>query len=136
MALPQFRYFNKRLGLGCLLIAISSFNYGFDNQAFATTQAMKSFDKQFGTYDPETDDYILEPAWLSLFNSFNYIGFAAGVVIGSFIANRFGRRWCMFSMSIYALCTATITVTSMNRDQIMAARILNCKYILWPIEHF
>ena len=36
----------------------------------------------------------------------------------------------MFSMSVYALITATISVTSQNRDQIMAARILNCKVLL------
>ena len=33
----------------------------------------------------------------------------------------------MFSMSIYALGTATLGVTARNRDHIMAARILNCE---------
>lgn len=74
----KFRFFNRRLALSCMLIAVSTFNYGFDNQAFATTQAMDSFDKQFGVWDPETEKYVLEPYWLSLFNSLNYIGFAAG----------------------------------------------------------
>lgn len=35
----------------------------------------------------------------------------------------------MFAMSIYALGTATITVTSHSREQIMAARILNYVYV-------
>ena len=35
----------------------------------------------------------------------------------------------MFSMSCYALITATIAVTSNSREQIMAARILNYIYI-------
>ncbi|KAJ8111606.1 hypothetical protein OPT61_g5840 [Boeremia exigua] len=125
MVFSQLRCFNLRLGLGCLLIAISSFNYGFDNQAFATTQAMDAFDKQFGVYNPKSKTWVLEPYWLSLFNSLNYIGFA----FGSHISSRYGRRVCMFAMSCYALVTATISVTSQNRDQIMAARILNYIYV-------
>lgn len=80
MKRPQFlAYFNTRLALACILIAISSFNYGFDNQGFATTQAMDAFDKRFGDYNSRTKQYALDPAWLSLFNSLNYIGFAAGI---------------------------------------------------------
>lgn len=77
-AFTKFRFFNRRLALSCMLIAVSTFNYGFDNQAFATTQAMDSFDKQFGVWNVEKKAYVLEPSWLSLFNSLNYIRFAAG----------------------------------------------------------
>ncbi|KAF4983403.1 hypothetical protein FZEAL_1132 [Fusarium zealandicum] len=125
----KFRLFNQRLALACVLIAVSTFNYGFDNQAFASTQAMDPFEKQFGVWNEEKGAYALEPYWLSLFNSLNYIGFAAGVLIGSFISSRWGRRWCMFLMSLYALGTATIAVTSFHREQIMAARILNYVYV-------
>ncbi|KAF5702758.1 RGT2-Sensor of high external glucose concentration [Fusarium mundagurra] len=125
----KFRFFNRRLALSCVLIAVSTFNYGFDNQAFATTQAMDAFDKQFGVWNEKTGKYILEPSWLSLFNSLNYIGFAAGVLIGTWISSRWGRRWCMFVMSLYALGTATLAVTSFHREQIMAARILNYVYV-------
>ncbi|KAF5027092.1 hypothetical protein F66182_804 [Fusarium sp. NRRL 66182] len=125
----KFRFFNQRLALSCVLIAVSTFNYGFDNQAFATTQAMDAFERQFGVWDEATGVYLLEPYWLSLFNSLNYIGFAAGVILGSYISSRWGRRWCMFIMSVYALGTATIAVTSFHREQIMAARILNYVYV-------
>lgn len=158
----KFSVFNTRLALACAVIAVSTFNYGFDNQAFSTTQAMDAFDRQFGVLDPKTKKYILEPYWLSLFNSLNYIGFAfgtnnhsyvdtvsplawimycialvrlltarcmLGVFLGSIISARFGRRWCMFSMSCYAIVTATIAVTSVSREQIMAARILNYVYV-------
>ncbi|RAK97661.1 putative sugar transporter [Aspergillus ibericus CBS 121593] len=123
------QYFNTTLALACSLIAISSLNYGFDNQGFSTTEAMDAFDRRFGQFDAATQSYALVPSWLSLFNSLNYIGFAFGVLIGSIISSRFGRRWCMFCMSGYALITATITVTSLNRDQILAARILNYVYV-------
>jgi hypothetical protein len=35
----------------------------------------------------------------------------------------------MFVMSVYALGTATVTVTSNTKEQIMAARILNYVYV-------
>jgi SP family sugar:H+ symporter-like MFS transporter len=73
-----FKYFNRRLALSVSLIAFSQFNYGFDNQAFATTQATDAFAKQFGTYNPKTKTYVLQPYWLSLFNSCPYAGFAIG----------------------------------------------------------
>uniref|UniRef100_A0A8H7K9P3 Major facilitator superfamily (MFS) profile domain-containing protein n=1 Tax=Bionectria ochroleuca TaxID=29856 RepID=A0A8H7K9P3_BIOOC len=123
------RFFNRRLAIAVSLIALSSFNYGFDNQAFATTQAMDAFDKRFGEYDPIKKTYYLPSTWLALFNSLNYIGFAAGVIIGSFVSARWGRRMCMFVMSIYAIGTATIAVTSTNKHHVMAARVLNYIYV-------
>ncbi|CAG9998483.1 unnamed protein product [Clonostachys byssicola] len=127
--MDKTKYFNKSLTLSVVLIAISTFNYGFDNQAFATTQAMDHFQRQFGELDPATGDYSLPSSWLALFNSLMYLGFTAGVLIGGWVCDRFGRRWCMFSMSIYALGTATIAVTSNTREQIMAARVLNYVYV-------
>ncbi|KAL4982908.1 general substrate transporter [Aspergillus falconensis] len=122
--LDKDRYFNRTLCLSVFVIAVSTFNYGFDNQAFASNQAMDAFAEHFGEYNQHTGDYALNSRWLSLFNSLNYIGFAAGTLVVSF-----GRRWCMFTMSIYALITAIVTVTSNNTAQIMTARILNYVYV-------
>jgi len=72
------QYFNLRLTLACLLIAVSQFNYGFDNQAFATSQAMDSFIRQFGSYNAKTKKYYIETYWSSLFNSLPLVGFATG----------------------------------------------------------
>ena len=126
------QHFNKSLTLACMLIAVSTFNYGFDNAGFNTTQAMDGFQQQFGRYNSTTGKYFLPPSWLSLFNSLNYIGFGVGVMVGSLVSARYGRRMCMFSMSCYALVTATIAIT---REQILAARVLNCKSPL-PVRSF
>jgi MFS transporter, SP family, sugar:H+ symporter len=42
------QYFTKNLALACGLVAISTFNYAFDQQGFNSTQAMKAFTKEFG----------------------------------------------------------------------------------------
>uniref|UniRef100_L2FPI0 Sugar transporter n=1 Tax=Colletotrichum fructicola (strain Nara gc5) TaxID=1213859 RepID=L2FPI0_COLFN len=72
------QHFNARLAASVLLIALSQFNYGFDNQAFTSTQAMDAFERQFGEYDPATKAYAIPTYFLSLLNSLNYIGFALG----------------------------------------------------------
>ncbi|KAH9209485.1 sugar transporter [Leptodontidium sp. 2 PMI_412] len=123
------RHFNRQLALACLLIAMSTMNYGFDNSGFNTSMAMDSFQKQFGDLNPKTGKHRLPPVWLSLFNSLPFIGFGFGVLVGSLISARFGRRWCMFSMSTWALFSAAVCVSSSTREQIMAGRILNYVYI-------
>jgi MFS family permease len=121
-------HFTGQLALAFAVIAISTFNYGFDNAGYATIQAMDGFIERFGEYDEELGAHRLVPYWLSLFNSLNYIGFGAGVVIGSLVSQHWGRRWCMFSMSAWALVPAVIAITSKGPDQILAARILNCMF--------
>ncbi|OLN90336.1 High-affinity glucose transporter ght2 [Colletotrichum chlorophyti] len=123
------KHFNGSLAAAFAVVAVSTFNYGFDNAGYSTTQAMDAFQRQFGDQDPTTGKWKIPPSWLSLFNSLNYIGFAAGVIIGSLVSARWGRRWCMFGMSAWALVPATIALTSSTREQIMAARILNYIYV-------
>ncbi|KAJ3547155.1 hypothetical protein NM208_g1656 [Fusarium decemcellulare] len=98
--------FNKRLTFSVALIAISQFNFGFDQQAYSTTQAMDHFERHLP-----------------------YLGFIVGLLAGSEISARYGRRLVMFVMSIYALCTAAITFSSRSFSQILAARILNYAYV-------
>lgn len=121
------KHFNGALTRSFLLIFLSTLNYGFDNQGFNTTQAMAPFKKQFGVFDHATHKYVLEPYWLSLFNSLNYVGFAVGVMTGSYVSARWGRRMCIFAMSCWALCSAAITITATNRNHILAGRVLSCK---------
>ncbi|KAF7589887.1 hypothetical protein BBP40_003548 [Aspergillus hancockii] len=65
---------------------------------------MDAFDRRFGDYNPKKV-YALDPAWLSLFNSLIYIGFAAA-------ANILPIR---------------------DRGQILAAQILNYVYVVMEL---
>ncbi|KAL2693478.1 hypothetical protein Neosp_000038 [[Neocosmospora] mangrovei] len=121
--------FNVRLTLTVLLIAFSQFNFGFEMSVFSGTQAMNYFEKQFGTWSPTAKKHILDPQWLSLFNSLPYISFMIGLLVGSYVSNRWGRRMCVFTMSIWAIFAAAIVVTAKNRDHLLAGRVLNYVYI-------
>lgn len=100
-----------------------------DQAAFSNTQAMDAFIKKFGVYNATTQAYAIQPYFLSFLNSFTYIGFAFGLVTGSMISRRFGRRACMMSMCVWAIIGATILVTSQSRAQILVGRIIAYIYI-------
>ncbi|KAI8233091.1 hypothetical protein K4K54_010974 [Colletotrichum sp. SAR 10_86] len=121
--------FNRSLFTTVMLIAVSQFNFGFDQQGFNSTQAMDAFERQFGWYNPQKKVYYLESWWLSLFAGLPYIGFGIGILIGSSVSKRFGRRMCMFSMSVWSCIATTVIMTSKSRDQILGARILAYIYI-------
>lgn len=72
------QYFTKHLTRACGLVAISTFNYAFDQQGFNSTQAMDPFNKAFGHYDARKGHYVLPAYYLSLLNSLVYVGFAFG----------------------------------------------------------
>lgn len=69
------KHFNKTLALPFSVIAISTLNYGFDNAGYAIAQAMEALQHQFGEGGPKSTRYRLPMAWLSLFNSLQFIGF-------------------------------------------------------------
>lgn len=121
--------FNWRLSYTCFLLICSSFTWGFDNQGFATIQAMNSFQESFGEYNSKTHAYSLTTAYLSYLNSFQYLGFAAGLIFGSYVSDKFGRKVCIFTMSCIAVITGIITITSKHKEQMLCGRVLNYIYI-------
>ncbi|TGJ82197.1 hypothetical protein E0Z10_g6576 [Xylaria hypoxylon] len=123
------RNFNGTLLLSCALIALSQVNFGMEQGAFSGTQAMTAFTQRFGVLNATTKKYALEPYFLSLLNSLNYIGFAFGLVSGNYISRRWGRRMCMFVMCFWALIAATILVTSKSKAQMIVGRVIAYVYI-------
>ncbi|KAI5459034.1 general substrate transporter [Mariannaea sp. PMI_226] len=123
------RHFNPQLAGAVGLIALSTLNYGFDNQGIATSQAMAAYKKQFGVYNPETGAWAIPTYWTSLLNSLNFVGFAVGLYIGSLVSARYGRRMSMFCMSLWAMMSASVLISSTTIEQVLAGRILNYAYI-------
>jgi MFS family permease len=50
-----------------------------------------------------------------------------GVFVGGWVSNTYGRRMCVFVMSIYALGSASVVISSTTQAQIQAGRALHCK---------
>ena len=56
-------------------------------------------------------------------------GMAVGILGGSMLSSRFGRRVCVLSMSLWSLIATTIVITSSSANQILAGRVLLYVYI-------
>ncbi|KFY81197.1 hypothetical protein V499_00023 [Pseudogymnoascus sp. VKM F-103] len=121
--------FNLTLICSIALLSLSSFNYGLSDQAFASTQATDAFTKQFGDFNTNTKKYVLPAVYLSLLNSLKAGTQLIGVFIGSWVSNRYGRRWCILLMNIYALGSTAVIISGTNRPQMLSGRSLHYVYL-------
>ncbi|KAJ5653887.1 hypothetical protein N7490_000890 [Penicillium lividum] len=111
------------------LLVLSAFNYGLSDQAFSSCQAMDSFIRQFGEYHAATDTWKISAMFTSLYNSIKAAGQIVGVFIGGYVSNKYGRRMCIFTMSVYALGSASVVVSSTTVAQIQTGRALHYIYL-------
>ncbi|KAJ5945675.1 general substrate transporter [Penicillium verhagenii] len=111
------------------LLVLSAFNYGLSDQAFSSCQAMDSFINQFGKYNAKKDEYAIPALDTSLYNSLKAAGQIIGVFIGGYVSNKWGRRMCIFTMSVYALGSASVVVSSTTQAQLQTARALHYIYL-------
>ncbi|PWY90229.1 sugar transport protein [Aspergillus heteromorphus CBS 117.55] len=127
MATP--RRWSPMLIFTTFVLALSAFNYGFSDQAFSSCQAMDAFTHQFGSYNAKKKEYKLLPLDTSLYNSIKAGTQIIGVFLGGYISNTYGRRWCIFSMNLYALGSASVVVSSTTIGQLLAGRALHYIYL-------
>ncbi|KAK5045483.1 hypothetical protein LTR84_009101 [Exophiala bonariae] len=125
---PILRAFNGRLAFVTLILFSSSINYGLDIIAFSSTQALDAFEEKFGVFDPKKKTWIIEPYFLSLLNSLTYVGQLAGVLLGGYVNNRWGRRMSFRIMTLWAWLGAILLVTAQVKEQMLAGRIINYVY--------
>ncbi|TLD09672.1 hypothetical protein PspLS_11384 [Pyricularia sp. CBS 133598] len=125
------RAFNGRLALSVLLIAMSQVNFGLDLGIFSGSQAFPAFARDFGAFNPDLDPprHEVEPYFLSLLNSLPYVGFMLGMVQGSFVSARWGRRTTLQAMCVWAVVGATVCVTARSRVAVLLGRCVAYVYI-------
>lgn len=121
--------FNGQLLFATVLMMLSQINFGMDLAAFSNTQAMDAFQHKFGTLNPKTGKYRIDPYFLSLLNSLTYVGQVFGVVTGGFINRRYGRRPAFYVMTFWAVLSAILLVTAQHKEQVLAGRVINYVYL-------
>lgn len=148
--LPFCRHLTPNLALCLFLMSISVFNFGMENTVYSTVQAMdrmsysscinkKSMQNQltpspafidrFGTVNPKTGKHVITARNLSFLTSLPRITFAAGIVLGGFIAERVGRRPVIFLMMVICLVGAIVSYTATTYAQILIGRMLVNGYV-------
>jgi SP family sugar:H+ symporter-like MFS transporter len=46
------------------------------------------------------------------------------------VSAKYGRRMTVFTMSLWALCAATIVITAQNKTHMLISRVLNYIYVV------
>ncbi|KAL4780393.1 general substrate transporter [Aspergillus varians] len=127
--LPFFGHLTPNLAFTICLCTLSVMNFGMDNTAFNTMQAMDPFIRRFGSYDHKKQKYTISTTHLSYLNSLPRLTFAVGVIAGGFLSQRFGRRPVVFLMLIICLVGVIITYTATTYGQMLAGRMFVQGYV-------
>ncbi|PKY03801.1 general substrate transporter [Aspergillus campestris IBT 28561] len=124
--------FNGRLLVTCGITALSQVTLGLEQAAFTSTQEMPAFAHTFGVYSAEGHAHRLGSDFMDLLNGLPYVGLVFGLVQGSLISRRFGRRASLFVMCLWAFFGVSLLVTSHSQLQILFGRMIT--YVSVGIE--
>jgi hypothetical protein len=82
----------------CVLVYLSgALLYGIDTGSFGSLQALPSFRRKFGTYNPKTEAYALPSNISAAMNSIPFAGQAVGALLSSFVIDWFGYVYTCFA---------------------------------------
>ncbi|EED12347.1 sugar transporter, putative [Talaromyces stipitatus ATCC 10500] len=126
--LPFLRHLTPRLAFCIFLMSISVFNFGLDNTAYSTIQAMDPFIKRFGTIEKH-GKHVITPKHLSYLSAFPRITFAAGILIGGWTSERVGRRPVIIMMMVICLIGVIVSYTAKTYAAILIGRMIVHGYI-------
>ncbi|RDW66371.1 hypothetical protein BP6252_10006 [Coleophoma cylindrospora] len=99
--------------------------FGYDTAWWSGVLGMPAFTSRFGVYNPTTKAYSIAAPLQSSGSGIPTAGRIIGSIVTPFVADRIGRRWCMFVMSILFIIAIIIEVTAQSFWQIIIGRFLN-----------
>ncbi|KAJ9633278.1 Hexadecenal dehydrogenase [Knufia peltigerae] len=122
--LAKLRSLHWRLLVALFVINVSVFSFGFDNSVYSTTQAMDSFQKQFGSYNHKTHKYSYSARNLALLNSLGLPAKVVGAFVGYLVAEKLGRRISYIAMQFVVITGISVSFTAKTYGQILAGRMI------------
>ncbi|CDK26249.1 unnamed protein product [Kuraishia capsulata CBS 1993] len=100
----------------------------FENQAGGIVVSIPEFRKNFGhPYTTSTGEigYVIEASWQSAFSG---VPIAAGIVgqnVGSFLADRVGKKWTLFAHVLLSVAFIALEFAATNVQMFLAGKTLN-----------
>ncbi|KIJ32413.1 hypothetical protein M422DRAFT_184475 [Sphaerobolus stellatus SS14] len=115
---------NAKCLIICSLLAVATFQYGFDTTIINGFQAMQGFLRVFGEPSAVPGVFAIGTVFQQLITSLLQAGLICGsLIIGPF-STYFGRRATTFLASVIACISVTIQITVTSRSPIYVARLL------------
>jgi MFS transporter, SP family, general alpha glucoside:H+ symporter len=120
---PWIPFLRKRfpmiLRMAVLYIAV--INFGFDMSVTNTTLGMPSFRKYFG-YESAPGVYRIKSTYPSAWAGGTFAGQILMDIPAGFIADRYGRNFCLTLSVVVIVIASTIQITAVNIGMIIAGK--------------
>ncbi|KAH7039567.1 general substrate transporter [Microdochium trichocladiopsis] len=115
----------KRLYLNGLLVCVAALYAGYANSVVGSIVANQGFIDYFGsTRDPATGKLALNPQYVSLWGAIYSIAQILIQVMAPWASDRFGRKLCMWLISLFIVISIIIQVVSTQWYHILIARFI------------
>ncbi|GMF75385.1 unnamed protein product [Aspergillus oryzae] len=79
--------------------SLSSAGFGFDQAWWSAIMSLDQFLRRFGSYDPAQEKWILSSRNQSIGTGMGYVGVILGVICGTPLNERFGRKMTLYIQS-------------------------------------
>ncbi|KAL4925284.1 sugar porter family MFS transporter [Aspergillus undulatus] len=100
----------------CFCLLTGDMVFGYDTGSFGGILGNPGFVNQFGTYDPQTESYAIDPLHTSLLSSLAFIGKFVGCFVAGPAIERHGHRMVFYALSIVSLIGVIIEITAADTD--------------------
>ncbi|KAF2714952.1 MFS general substrate transporter [Pleomassaria siparia CBS 279.74] len=107
-----------------MLAMATAFLYGgYDSVVLGTLNAVPAYQRDFGDWIQDPNDageskWIIPATWLSLWDGIGPLGQLAGTVLGGWLLDRMGRRFCLLVGSIIAaIAVLVLFLSNMPEDK-------------------
>ncbi|KAH7367914.1 general substrate transporter [Plectosphaerella cucumerina] len=103
------------------VLYIAVINFGFDMSVTNTTLGMPSFRKYFG-YESAPGVYRIKSTYQSAWAGGTFAGQILMDIPAGFIADRYGRKFCLTLSVVVIIIASTIQITAVNIGMIIAGK--------------
>lgn len=86
--------------------------WGYDSVIVGSITALSAFQRDFGVWDNDENDWIIPAVWLSLWSSMGPVGQVCGALGSGFLQDRLGRRINLLIGGVLAACSIVIVFVS------------------------
>ncbi|KAJ3542353.1 hypothetical protein NM208_g4149 [Fusarium decemcellulare] len=114
----------KHASIVCMLAAVGALSDGYQVQMSGSIIALPGFVRTFGDLQP-SGKYIIEPQYLALWGSLKNVAAMFGAGIGSYPADKLGRRWMILVVQIIMIGSCILEQLAVHWTHWLGARLLD-----------
>ena len=112
-----------RAALYILILVWGMITVGFENQASGIVLSIPTFRKDFGHYYEGA--YVLEGKWQSAISGGPYGAFVVGSFLGSYLADRFGRKFLIWGTTAFTFVFIGLEYAATSIEVFFIGKFLN-----------